>query len=234
METICDIPVEDLPFSIFNLCLQEPMALLWNTLIAVACFYSFYKIKDHNMPFFKQWRLFFLLMGISMFLGGFSHLFFQYSGMYGKMFTWVFAFFSAFYIGKAMLSLNLINDGVKRFLNALLYIKFVVLLSIAIYTENFIFVTVDASITYLVYCLGLGLNYKRKELKSFKYTVLGVLLLVPSIFIFIFEISPSIWFNKNDLSHALIIGTILFFYLGVKNFDEEKWLVLSELRKEND
>lgn len=233
METLCDIPMEDLPFSVFNLCLQEPMALVWNTLIAVVCFYSFYKIRNQKGVFFKRWRLFFLLMGISMFLGGFSHLFFQYSGMYGKMFTWVFAFFSAFYVGKAMLSLDLINERLKSFLNGLLYVKFVVLLALAFSTVSFIYVTVDASITYLVYCLGLGLNYKIQKLNSFKYTVFGVLLLVPSVFIFIFEVSPSIWFNKNDLSHALIIGTILFFYLGVKNFDVQKWQTVKELRKQN-
>ncbi len=198
------------------------MSLIMDTLIAIVCAYVLIKLKKPIDNFSKYWRLFFLFLGISMFLGGFSHAFFQYTGMYGKKVTWIFAFLAGFYAGKGMLSLNVISQNTKKWLNVFLYVKFIVLLILAFYYQEFLFVTVDSALTYLVYCLGLGLVYTKKGFPSYKYTIWGVYLLVPTIIIFIFNIQISVWFNKNDLAHLIMIGSVILFYLGVKKYEEIK------------
>jgi predicted membrane channel-forming protein YqfA (hemolysin III family) len=60
----------------------------------------------------------------------------------------------------------------------------------------------------------LGYQFYKKE-KSFKHIVTGVIIMVPSAFVFLIKINPAQWFDKNDLSHLLLTAGIIFFYLGI-------------------
>ena len=62
----------------------------------------------------------------------------------------------------------------------------------------------------------LGNYYSKKIGIEFKYFVFGVLVLLPSAFVFLFKINLHPWFDKNDLSHVLMFIGIIYFYLGVK------------------
>ena len=43
----------------------------------------------------------------------------------------------------------------------------------------------------------------------------------PSL-VFLLDINPSQWFDKNDISHFLMAGGIIFFYLAAKGLHNEK------------
>nr|WP_299201904.1 hypothetical protein [uncultured Brumimicrobium sp.] len=215
MENLCDIPLEKLPFNLFGLCLQEPMALVTNMMIAITCFVIYFRFNPVENSFQKHWKMFYLLFGLSTFFSGFGHMFFNYTGVYGKFPTWTLGLFSAFHAGKAMISLNVLSPKLYKVLMGLLYVKLLVFTVLAIALQSFIFVMADAVITYLFFCLGFGVYYWRKGLSSFKYTVLAVIVLIPSIFIFTLQYNPHLWFNKEDLSHVLMTTTVIFFYFGV-------------------
>lgn len=51
-----------------------------------------------------------------------------------------------------------------------------------------------------------------------KWIVIGVLVLIPSAFIFIKEVNLHRWLNKDDLSHVLMLACIYFFYIGMKTW----------------
>src|SRR5690554_7028356 len=106
MENLCDIPLEKLPFNLFGLCLQEPMALVTNMMIAITCFVIYFRFNPVENSFQKHWKMFYLLFGLSTFFSGFGHMFFNYTGVYGKFPTWTLGLFSAFHAGKAMISLR--------------------------------------------------------------------------------------------------------------------------------
>lgn len=231
MDTFCNIPMEDLPFTFLGLCLQEPMTLITNLLMSITSFTLYFQLKTVENDFQKFWKLFYLSFGVSTFFGGFGHLFFQYTGVYGKFPSWVFAFLSAFFAGKAMISLGLTSRKLYQFANGFLYLKLFALTGLAIYSQWFMFVTFDAIITYLLYCMSLGIFYWAKGLKSFVYTVIAVGILIPSVFIFTLEYSPNIWFNKNDLSHVIITITIILFYFGVTRFNQIELENLISARK---
>ena len=224
MVNICDIPADKLPFSVGGLCLQEPTALISNLLIAFTAFVIYFKYKREATPFesdfHKHWKLFYLFIACSTFLGGFGHVFFQYTGFYGKFPSWILAFLAAFHVSKAMISLPEFSKRLYRFALGFIFVKFIILLGLALYTKNFFFVTLDSIITYLFFCMGLGIYYWQKGMDSFKYTVLAVVILIPSVFIFSLNINPGLWFNKNDLSHVLIAITIVFFYIGLVRFNQ--------------
>lgn len=224
MVNICNIPADKLPFSVGGLCLQEPTALISNLLIALTAFVIYYKYKKEKTSletnFHKHWKLFFLYIGLSTFIGGFGHLFYYYTGFYGKFPAWILAFMAAFHVSKAMISLPVFSKKLYRFALMFIFLKFILLLGLALYTKMFLFVTLDSVITYLVFCMGLGIYYWQKGLDSFKYTVLAVVVLIPSVFIFSLNLNPGLWFNKNDLSHVLIAITIVLFYIGIIRFNK--------------
>jgi len=220
MENLCEIPLEKLPFDFYGLCLQEPMALVTNMIIAITCFVIYFRFNPVENNFQKHWKMFYLLFGLSTFFSGFGHMFFNYTGVYGKFPTWTLGLFSAFYAGKAMISLNVLKPQTHKFFLNLLYIKLIAFVVLALSFQSFIFVMADAVITYLFFCMGFGIYYWRKGLSSFKYTVIAVLVLIPSIFIFTLQYNPHLWFNKEDLSHVLMTATIIFFYFGVIRLDQ--------------
>jgi hypothetical protein len=220
-ESICSIAPEKLPFQIFGYCLQEPMALVTNWLIATTAIFLYFRLKNPLNSFQKHWKMFYLTFGISTFFGGLGHLLFFYFDVFGKFPCWIFGFIAAFHAGKAMISNKMINERQQRRLTYFLIFKGILLGSMAIIMKSFIYVMIDASITYLFFCLGFGLYYWKKGSDGFKYTVFAVLILLPSIFIFTLKINPHIWFNKDDLSHILMVTTIIFFYFGIIRNREE-------------
>lgn len=218
VENFCALPIEKLPFTMFGLCLQEPMALVLNWVMAFTSFYFFTRIQNPVTLFQKHWKLFYLMFGVSTFFGGLGHLLYNYFGVYGKFPCWFFGVFAAFYAGKAMISIPVLSEVTQRKLTYFLAFKAFFFASAAILTKSFLFVMVDATITYLFFCLGFGLYYWKKGYASFRFTVYAVLILIPSVFIFIFQVNLHLWFNKDDLSHVLMVMTIVLFYLGIVNF----------------
>jgi len=218
LNTLCDILPDKLPFTWLGLCLQEPMALVTNWLIALTSLYLFFQIKKPFSIFRKHWRLFYFYLSISMFFGGLGHLFFNYFDVYGKFPCWITGAFASFHAGKAMISVNMIKADLQRKLTYFLLIKGIVLTLIAMSLGSFLFMMIDAVLSYLVFCLGFGVYYWKKGYHSFKFTVYAIIILFPSIFIFLLKVNPHLWFNKDDLSHVLMMITIIFFYIGVRKF----------------
>jgi hypothetical protein len=165
--------------------------------------------------------MFYLTFGISTIFGGLGHLLFYYFDVYGKFPCWAFGFVAAFHAGKAMISNKMISETRQKRLTYFLIFKALLLGTMAILMKSFIYVMIDASITYLFFCLGFGLYYWKKGSEGYKYTVFAVLILLPSIFIFTLQINPHLWFNKDDLSHVLMVTTIIFFYFGIIRNREE-------------
>jgi len=218
LNTLCEISPEKLPFTWMGLCLQEPMALVTNWLIAVTSSFLFFQIKKPYSLFRRHWRKFYLYFAISTFFGGIGHLFFNYFDVYGKFPCWIFGIIASYNAGKAMISVNMLTLDLQGKLTKILVAKGIGLALLAMVMGSFIFIMLDAILSYLIFCLGFGAYYWKKGYDSFKYTVYAIIILFPSIFIFLLKLNPHLWFNKDDLSHVLMFLTIIFFYIGVRKF----------------
>ena len=63
---------------------------------------------------------------------------------------------------------------------------------------------------------ALGMYYNRLVgSRDFKNFITGVVIMLPSSLIFLFDVNMFRWFDKNDLSHLLLGIGITFFYLGI-------------------
>lgn len=233
IENVCNVPLEKLPFSMFGLCLQEPMALVTNWIISITAFVLYFRLRNAENEFQQNWRTFYFFFGLSTFFSGFGHVLFNYFDVYGKYPTWILGMIAAYHAGKAMISLNALSPLTKKAYSWVLYVKLLTFALLALTFKSFVFVMLDAVITYLFFCLGFGIYYWRKGVSSFKYTVIAVIILFPSIFIFTLQFNPHLWFNKDDLSHVLMAFTIIFFYLGVSRLNEielQRLISLKELQ----
>ncbi len=198
------------------------MAFITNWLIAFFCFIAWFSLrheKDREMV--RWWRLFYLCLGLSTFFGGLGHLFFQYTGIYGKIPCWSLGVVAGYGAGRAMLCFWKPGRTRNILIKALL-LKSLFFWVLTMLTLKFLFVSIDAIVTYLVFCGAFAIILYDETHRAMRFFVIGVLVLLPSAFIFLLKLNPHRWFNKDDLSHILMLACIIFFFRGVKGLARTK------------
>ena len=209
--------MEIIEFSWMGLRLQEPMALVTNWLIAAFAFYAYFDLRFSQNGFTQLFSRFFLFLGISTFCGGLGHIFFQYLGIYGKFPAWTFGVMAGYFSISAMVSLFNKEKYALHWRRWILLSSFSVIVC-AVAFQSFLFVTVDAVVKYLTMG-GLAFFLSFKRALPLHWVWIGVIILIPSVFIFLFQINVSTWLNKDDLSHVLMLGSIICFHASVKNYE---------------
>ena len=67
------------------------------------------------------------------------------------------------------------------------------------------------------FCAGyLGYYYQKTISENFKFFWIGVLVLVPATALQLLKINPHQYFDRNDLSHLILILSLILFYQGLK------------------
>ncbi len=199
--------------------LQEPMALVTNGFISLFCFYAYFRFKNVDNEANEYWKQFYLCFGIATYFGICGHLFFQYTDVYGKFPSWILGGLANAYAAIGMLKFRgfVIYN---RWQVALVIVKTTILVALSLVFQKFIFVAIDTILTYIFYT-GVFANVLRKRgIHSMIYMILGVVILLPSAFIYLLKINIHRWLNKDDFSHLLMLGAIICFYLAMR-----KWSV---------
>lgn len=191
--------------------LQEPMALVTNWMIAAFCFFAWIRLRKWSDKANYWWSLFFLMFGISTFFGGLGHLLFRYFDVYGKFPCWTFGTVANICAAIGVLELKPFSEPVP-YAKWIAIVKSLILLTLAVVTQKFIFIAVDAILTYIAYTGVYAFLLKNRGLAELNKMIIGVVILLPSAFIFLGKINPHRWLNKDDLSHILMLGCIIFFY----------------------
>ncbi|MFT5824131.1 MAG: hypothetical protein ACI8ZM_005397 [Crocinitomix sp.] len=219
---------EKIHFVLFDLDLVEPMAFITDTILGVLTVtWGLYlnKIKV-DIPFRSYWIWFFIVFGVGAFIGGLGHTFFMQWGVPGKFPSWLAGPLSIFLLEQGMISAH--PDDRKLTLYKLLSFWKMILVYIAFgivfwmapedkkATLPFLPIAINTIIGVILTAGLLGNYYSKKIAIEFKYFVFGVLILLPTAFIFLFKINLHQWFDKNDLSHVLMMIGIYYFYLGTK------------------
>lgn len=210
---------EIIEFSLGGFTLQEPMAFITNMLITSFSLFVYFSINWADTKASQTFRYFYLVLGISTFFGGLGHLFFQYFGIPGKFPSWIGAISSSYLISKGILHYWKQKKS-YLFLNIFLLVKSISLLLLSLYFGTFLFIAIDAILTYLLYCGILTGNMWYNNKEEMKYFVYGVIVLLPSAFIFLMKINVHRFFNKDDFSHILMLSCIIFFYIGIKKLNQ--------------
>jgi hypothetical protein len=220
-------------FHLFGLELLEPMALITNSILGLLALFFAYKISKlkSKLPFYKYWKLFFLLFGIGILLGGIGHTFYNQLGVYGKIQGWCLGPFTIYLAERAMISIHW-QDSKKSSLKKiaiakliLVYAIFIAILFISeeskLSTQPFLPIAINTIIGFIGFVGVLGYKYSEEISSKFKYFCLGVLVLMPTALIFLMKVNIHPWFNKNDFSHLIFCLGITYFYLGVNSLAQD-------------
>jgi hypothetical protein len=222
---------DKIEISLFGFDLVEPNAFIGDSIILIVALLLASKTNklSTSLDFFKNWRYFFLLFGLGMFLGGIGHLLFKYWGFNGKYLPWILGIFCVFFVEKAMISL--LRSSSKVIWKNLILFKLV----LALLLELGVFYAIDMSKDHsiglripainsaigFVFSLGILGNKYRKEIdKNFVFMIYGVLLLIPSGLFISFKINLHPWFDKNDFGHLLLIAAMFLYFKAIKSYSK--------------
>ncbi len=208
-------PFEIIEFSAFGLKLQEPMAIVTNWSISLFCVFAVFSIKWNDSYPSQSFKWFYTVLGISTFLSGFGHSLFQYFDVFGKFPAWITAASSGYFISMGIL-FYWKDKKSYSFLKIFLIVKTISFISLSLITQKFLFIAIDSILTYIIYCGILPYLIWKKGMNEMKYFFLGIIVLLPSAFIFLMNINLHLYLNRDDLSHLIILVTIMFFYAAIK------------------
>lgn len=229
MQIGADFP--KIEFELLGFELLEPNTFIGDTVLFVFSMYAAYQVfrlqKEHL--FHRSWFLFFVVFGIGFFVGGFGHLFYNYWGIPGKIPSWVLGVIAVFLIERAMISL-IDHNSLKKTLSLISKVKLILALAGVLLVLCFVDLSVDYSKGMIVPtinstiglfgALGILAFVLSKRISGMTPFIVSVIVLIPAAVIQAMKINIHPWFDKNDLSHFLLLIALFLYLKGVKIITE--------------
>ena len=207
--------------------LLEPNAFVGDALIALVAIVLFFKsrklYRKNKNSYNFLWMWFFMFFGAGFFVGGIGHLLYNYLGVYGKCGAWFIGIFSSLILELAMVSQLTKHKAIFEkaiFLKAsLAFIALVVLVSSIDLTaeplKGLIIPVINSFIGLLFALAYLGYHYTKTISREFRFLYWSILVFLPTIPLQAFKINFHQWFDRNDVSHVLIIITLILYYTSL-------------------
>jgi hypothetical protein len=216
---------DKIEFEISGIHFMDPIATISDIIIFLMAFTFFLKLRRKG-SYFNLWANFFLCIGISFLTGGFGHLFFYYWGLVGKSTSWFIGIIAPYFVEQAMLSLSQ-NERKRAFWKKMSTVKTIlfflaeIIIMMKFYKQNEspigMIIPSLSAIIGLGFWLGiLAWKYQHTYHRDFKYLWLGSLVLFPNAIIQILKINPHQWFDRNALSHILILIGFSTYFVGLR------------------
>ena len=222
---------DKIEFDFYGFDFVEPNALIGDVVIALFALYfgvltrRYY--RQTGLLFFKHWTWFFNVFGYGFILGGLGHFCYNYFGIPGKIPSWYSGIFSTMFIELAMASL-LPKERYYQ-LARFFYIKTFTICLIQLYFILFIDLEKEpgigligptlASLTGLITSLGvLGARFSKSIHTDFWYLWLSVIVVFPSVIFQAMKINFHQWFDRNDVSHVLMLANITLYFMAVRGY----------------
>lgn len=231
---------DKIEWEFLGLKLLEPNALIGDLLLFTLSILFYIKIrKEATNLFITYWSRFFLVFAISFIIGGFGHVLFNYTRIAGRIPSWFFGLITPFWIEQAMILLWP-QPKTRKLLQQISLVKTVFFLfgltayvlvcfnSLSL-TTGMIFPTYNAVIG-LGGSLGiLAVIYQRRFDNNFKYLWYGALSFFPSAIIQGIKFNLYPWFDRNDLSHLLLLFGLFFYYKGLRSTQKATDIILLDM-----
>ncbi len=205
---------------IAGLRVDEPITCLTDLLVAVICFYAFFRLikAGHKGKVASYLKLFFVLMAVSTALGGFLGHAFNYAlSIYWKLPYWLISMISVALAERAVIVysgglMKPIYAKVFRWMNLIELATFIV---IAFYTKDFIYVVAHSAYG-LLFVVGVfhGYVYLKTKHRGSKLFLIGVAWSTLGAVVFLTKFHFSNWFNHLDISHTLMAVSATYFMFG--------------------
>lgn len=213
----------DTTLSISGITVHEPVTVFTDFIITtlLIIFYSRLMLLSKNKEGIKEWRLFFLFLAISTFLGGCSHAFFLiHEGWEFKsiwLSTQIINGLAVYFAQQATLVTVLKNSKNKNNWKLSYLIQLVVFVVALLLIQKYL-VTVFENAIGLIPVMILHYSFKPKTTSYIKIAN-GIAIAFVSAILFITKFSIHRYFNYNDLAHLFIMASVYTMYTGMKEED---------------
>lgn len=207
--------------TLFGFKLFEPMAVLTNLIITLYGLFAYLRTLKFEHKISRDWSLFFLLMGLSCLLASITHGVHEQLGDRFMRISWfvsnsvsficIYYFFRAAFIYSYLMK----QSDPKQLVKYIVVAWVVSLLVVTYFLNNFLLVKIHAGIV-LVYSLIVHSITLRNKQAGSGYIVAGIGIAFLSIIVHSLKFSFGEWFNYKDISHVIMLTSLVFLYQGVK------------------
>jgi len=206
--------------TLFGFKLFEPVTILTNSIITIYCLFVYFRTQKFNHQISRHWGIFFLLMSLSSLFASLTHGIHSQLGDAFLRITW-FLMNSVSLIGiyffyrAAFIYSNLEKENTTQILNYTAVVWMISLLVITLFLNNFLLIKIHAGIV-LFYSLIVHFITFRKNQAGSGYIVAGIIISFSSIIVHSLKLSFGEWFNYKDISHVIVLTSMIFLFKGVK------------------
>lgn len=222
--------------TVAGLTIGEPVTSLTDIVLAVISFTLFARIKNRlNESFFNNsWRMFFLFMGISTGTGAIAHAINGSSStqLFNNLFMamTVFSSIAVFYALKATIRFTKVPKWFRKGLTIANFTLLVVFSGYTLLTNNFEIFKIHAAAGLFLIFLTHFIAWQRKHSGS-GWIMSGMGISFITVIIHTKQFSLSPWFNYKDISHVIMMISLVMIYNGVYMMSSN--LKLSVFRQNN-
>lgn len=222
--------------SLGNLTINEPMTSLTDIFLSVIAFILFSKVKKNCAKglFFNSWAMFFLFMGISTSIGTFAHGFNDAWGNTVHNILWMLmnmsvsmAVFFSLQATIIFMSTNKYWDRLLRITNIIILIGFIIS---TLAWNNFEILKIHTAIGVAAIFITHIVAMFQKHYGSGRIVIAFSLSLF-TIIIHTYQFSFSEWFNYKDISHVLMMASLILIYTGVLKMSKNLNITFHRNRK---
>ncbi len=220
METSLDIGLK----------IMEPMTVVTNLMVTAFCVYFFIQLKSfQSHPLRKFWSLFFLIFGISTFIGAIAHglHFYMNEKIFGIvwMIMNISIILSSYFLLLATIEMvKKDNSDRQRILRIAVRSITLIIASITVIMNDFRMIMIYAGVVVL---LSIVFNFAayRRGVRGCGQITFGFALSTISILVHSAKFSLHLYFNYKDISHVIMIFSLYFIFTGVRNRAREAVLL---------
>ncbi|MBK9477756.1 MAG: hypothetical protein IPP56_15105 [Bacteroidetes bacterium] len=217
-------------FHLLGIKIYEPVTAFTDFILAVLCLLFYFRYTSAtNEKGIVYWKRFFLYMGLSTLIGGFTHALFENPSNKAYIISWLsMQLCSGLSVYQALMAtiFSISNPKIPIYKSAkksiyLCQLQFIIFCIATIYFQNFLVVVINSTIGFLLVLYIHALSGKKYGNKSASWIALGITVSFLTAFVYAFEISINAWFNFKDIAHVIMAISIIFISIGVgKSYSE--------------
>ena len=206
--------------TVAGLTIGEPVTSFTDIVLAVISFTLFARIKNRlNESFFNNsWRMFFLFMGFSTGTGALAHALNGTDAVqwYDTLFTCMtlFSSISVFYALKATINFTNLPLLASKVLTTLNFTLLMVFMAYTYFSSNFEIFKIHAAAGLFLIFLTHFIAWRRSHSGS-GWIMSGMGISFFTVLIHTKQFSLSPWFNYKDISHVIMMVSLIMIYNGV-------------------
>jgi hypothetical protein len=197
------------------------MAILTNSVITIYGIFAYLRTLNFHHKISRDWALFFLLMGISCLIGSISHGVHEQLGDTFMRVSWFImnsvSLICIYFFYRAAFKYSNISreSNSHQVVTYVAVIWVVALIVVTFFLNDFLLIKIHAGIVLLYSLVVHGATLRNKQAGS-GYIVTGIIVAFLSIIVHSLKFSFGEWFNYKDISHVIMLTSLVLLYQGVK------------------